>query len=392
MRRRWMLAGAAMCVITASIFARPGVVVTTDGRRLEGDITETDDGYSVTIHGVQTSIAKTSVTSVDYPDAYSKDFADRLAKLEASDVSGRIELARQAFNRRQYGLARQALDSALKIDPNNREATDLQNTIYSQMRLEQGRNTGPDARALPTPPPMANGVERRILSDNDINTIRQKELRSTDRVSVRLDNNVDKRFMRYRNLQFNDFNSMKPVDKALAILKDGDDTMRADVKVLGDPASIVDYRRIIQPIVLNGCAAANCHGGLKGGDFILYNPADSDAIVYTDLFILMRYRKAVPEGPSGGGVFGGNDRKMLDRGAAGKSLLGQYGLPADVSEVDHPQVPGYDFVFRNTDDVRYKQVLDWMNKSLVQPDPDYSMIRYVPPAAPTSQPATRLVR
>ena len=72
---------------------------------------------SVTIHGVQTSIAKASVTSVDYPDAYSKDFADRLAKLEASDVSGRVELARQAFNRRQYGLARQALDSALKIDP-----------------------------------------------------------------------------------------------------------------------------------------------------------------------------------------------------------------------------------------------------------------------------------
>ena len=93
MRRRWMLAGAAMCVITASIFARPGVVVTTDGRAgPEGDITETDDGYSVTIHGVQTSIAKASVTSVDYPDAYSKDIAVRLAKLEASDVSGRVEL------------------------------------------------------------------------------------------------------------------------------------------------------------------------------------------------------------------------------------------------------------------------------------------------------------
>ena len=68
---------------------------------------------------------------------------------------------------------------------------------------------------------------------------------------------------------------------------------------------------------------------------------------------------------------------MVDRGAAGQSLLGQYSLPADISEVDHPQVPGYDFVYRNTDDVRYKQVLDWMNKSLVQPDPDYSMIRYV---------------
>ena len=80
----------------------------------------------------------------------------------------------------------------------------------------------------------------------------------------------------------------------------------------------------------------------------------------------MRDRKAVPEGSKRRGRV---RRELTARCstacAAGKSLLGQYGLPADVSEVDHPQVPGYDFVFRNTDDVRDKQVLDWMNKSLV---------------------------
>jgi hypothetical protein len=387
-----MLAGAAICVLAGSIFAKPGVLVTTDGRRLEGDITERDDDYLVTIRGVQTTINKASVTYVDYPDAYSTDFHNRLSKLEASDVSGRIALAREAFDRRQYGLARQALDSALKIDPNSREATDLQNTIYSQMRLEQNRNAPPNANTAPTPPPMANGVEKRLLTQDDINVMRQNELRPNDHVGVRLDNNVDKRFMRYRNIQFNDFNALKPVDKALAILKDGDETMRADVKVLGDPASVVDYKRLIQPVILNGCAAANCHGGAKGGNFVLYNPADTDAEVYTDLYILFRYRTAVPEPPGGTGLFNSKERKMVDRGAAAHSLLGQYSLPADISAVDHPVVPGYDFVYRNTDDVRYVQLLTWMNKTLAQPDPDYSMIRYEPPVAATSQPATRGAR
>ena len=97
--------------------------------------------------------------------------------------------------------------------------------------------------------------------------------------------------MKFRNVQFNDFNALKPVDKALRILDEGDDTMKADVKVLGDPGSIMDYRRLIQPIVLNGCAASNCHGGDKGGDFVLYNVVDNDTVAYTDLFILMRYKK-----------------------------------------------------------------------------------------------------
>ena len=70
---------------------------------------------------------------------------------------------------------------------------------------------------------------------------------------------------------------------------------------------------------------------------------------------------------------------MIDRGAGNRSLLAEFGLPTDVSQVDHPQVTGYDFVYRNADDVKYRQVIDWMNKSLKQPEPDYSAIKFDPP-------------
>jgi hypothetical protein len=393
MRSRWrslgLLAGAAACLLAGVVFAKNGVLVMKDGRTLEGDIGERSDQYLITMRGVETTVAKEDVASVTYPEAFNKEFENRLSKLAKDDVEGRISLARWAFERRQYGKAREALDSALAIDPNSREAVDLQNTITSQLKLESSKSAGTD-RTTPAPtPPTPPGVERRLLSAKDINAIRQGELQPGDaRVAVRFDNNVDRRFAKYANMQFTQFNALKPVDKALMIMEKGDASMKADVKVLNDPASIAEYRTKIQPMILNGCAAAACHGGAKGGDFILYNPADNEATSYTNFYILNRYKKKLKD-PLSTGVFGSDDRKMIDRGAGRKSILAQFALPADVADLDHPQVQGYTGAIKTMDDPRLVQVLDWMNKSLKQPEPDYG-IKFDPPrASDVEKPTTR---
>ena len=89
------------------------------------------------------------------------------------------------------------------------------------------------------------------------------------------------------------------------------------------------------------------------------------------------------------GVFGSAQRKMVDRGQGARSILVQYGLPVDVAEMDHPNVAGYDGVFRTAQDVRMKQLVDWIDHSLKQPEPDYSDIKFDPPKAPSSQPAAK---
>ena len=395
MRSRWLtmslLSAAATCVFATVVFARTGVLVLKDGRTIEGDVSEKNDQYVVVTHGVETTITKEDVASLTYPEAFNKEFDTRFSKLAKDDVAGRIALARWAFERRQYGKAREALDSALALDPNNREAVDLQNTITSQLKLESSKSTAGD-RTTPAPTsPNPTGVERRMLSANDINLMRQKELQPGDvRANVRFDNNLERRFMQYANMQFNQFGALKPVDKALMILDKGDDSMKADVKVLNDPGSIAEYRTKIQTIVLNGCAATNCHGGSKGGDLVLYSPADNDQAAYTNLYILTRYKKRMKD-PLSTGVFGSDERKMIDRGGGRKSILAQFALPADVSELDHPRVQGYDGVFRNMDDARFRQILEWMDKSLKQPEPDYG-IKFDPLRAPSSQPSTHSSR
>jgi hypothetical protein len=388
-----MLGGAVAALILAAsvLFAKPGVVVTNDGQRLEGEITEKGDEVTVNIRGINTVLSRGNIASITYAEPFEKEFQDRMAKLDPKDVKGRIELARWAFDQKHYPAARDALESALTIDPNNREAADLERLVRSQMRLEQTKQATP---APPTTKPMTpekpaptNAAGQKLLTAADINAIRQAELRPSDtRTSIRLENNVEKRYIQYANLQFSEFNAKSPVDRAIDILDKGDPSMRKDVKIVTDPASLIEFKSMIQPMILNGCAASNCHGGSKGGSLQLLAPASSDAVTYTNFYILTQYHKKLSD-PTGG-VFEGNvERKMIDRGHGADSILAQYMLPADVSRVDHPKVPGYNGVARNKDDVRFRQLVNWMDNSLSSITPNYG-ITYELPFAGTTRPST----
>src|SRR3954470_2172270 len=134
MTRRAMFGMASVAVLGALLcatllLAKHGVVVTNDGTRYEGEGAEGDADVTVTIHGVKTTIKRENIASINYNENFDKEYADRLAKLDAKDAAGRIQLARWAMDQGHYDKARDAADQALAIDPNSREATDLQTVI-----------------------------------------------------------------------------------------------------------------------------------------------------------------------------------------------------------------------------------------------------------------------
>src|SRR5947207_30068 len=114
-RRQWrwrLVGGSLFLLITFSsgwLLAKQGVVTTRDGQRVEGDINEKADEVVVTSHGVNTVIARDNIASLQYSEAFEKQFQDRLAKLDPKDVNGRIELARWALSQQQYNAARDVL-------------------------------------------------------------------------------------------------------------------------------------------------------------------------------------------------------------------------------------------------------------------------------------------
>jgi len=386
-------------VVAPALLARPGTVKTTDGRAIEGDVTEHADGVTVSNRGIDTVVPRAQVATIEYGGNVEAQFKARIEALDDKDVVGRLAIAREAFDARKYLVARDAVDSALLIDPNNRDAVDFGQTIRSQMRLEAasrgaqaapGKPTGPTSPTTAVPSP----IERKFLTPEDVNDIRQRELTSGDAaIRMRFDNDVRRRFALADNRDYTGFLALSPFEQANAIFVNGDPKLRKDVKVLTDPTSLREYRQVVQPVVLRNCATSGCHGGEAGGSFLLYSSADSEETTYTNFYILQQYTKAAPNRTPATGLFGGTggQMRMIDRAQPQNSLIIQYALPVDTAEYDHPQVPGWRPGFTGLNDRNLARVTEWIGKTLSPLEPTYN-ISYVPPsgkAASTTQPATR---
>src|SRR5690348_10064180 len=95
---------SALSVVCSSMtFAKPGVVRTREGQTYDGEVDEKDpDAVVVNVRGIETRIARDRIASIDYSGGTQTDFTARLAKLEANDVQGRLKIAREAFDQKQY--------------------------------------------------------------------------------------------------------------------------------------------------------------------------------------------------------------------------------------------------------------------------------------------------
>jgi hypothetical protein len=260
--------------------------------------------------------------------------------------------------------------------------------VQNQMRLQR-MQANPPAQAPATPnTPRATtpqpGVERRLLTPADIEAIRRAELRQSDTgARIRFEGDVKKRFADSQNIAFTEFNALPTVQQAIMIMDKGDSTMRDKVTVLSDPQSILDFRRTIQPLVIQNCATIGCHGGPNGGGVVIYTAGENDAVTYTNFYILQSIAKRVE--PVNDTFFNASQRRLVERGRGDESLLANYGLPANIGTYDHPLVNGKPIqpVFRNRDDARYRAVVQWMNETLAPMTPDYGIHYTLPTALPT---------
>jgi hypothetical protein len=137
---------------------------------------------------------------------------------------------------------------------------------------------------------------------------------------------------------------------------------------------------------VQNCATIGCHGAAGAGGFMLFSPADNEAIAYTNFFILQNYSKT---NPGGANTFGTAKLRMIDRGHGANSLLANYGLPSHIGEYDHPVINGHAItpIFRNKDDLRYRMVVEWMDRSLLPFIKDYGIVYTPPQPMPAPKPA-----
>jgi hypothetical protein len=383
MIRRWWLGPLVIGLLASGLPARQGSVTTHDGRTLIGDIQTSPDGKSVIIslHGATFTVPKDNIASINYPAEARDDFNKRLGSLDPDDIKGRIDLSRFELDAGQYDLAAEAAKDAERLDAHNPDAVMLLDTIQSQHNLDAKLATAassPPSAAESAPANPATGY----LSLDDVYEIRRDELRPDDNVHLQFFNDVRKRYLGQQG-NARAFYAESDIQQAIDILQTADPHLAKDVHPVTDPATLMEFRRQIQPRILAGCAAAGCHGSEGSGGVFLYFDAKEVLPAYTNFYILQKIGRTI----EGGNTFGAGPvyRPMIDRVHPQASLLLQFGLPRSVAATPHPDVPGFTPIFRGLTDPIYLEVYHWIG-SLAPFTPDYGIKFDLPTGkAPTTQ-------
>jgi hypothetical protein len=400
-------------LISSATLATPGIVKTKSGAIYSGDIEERGNQITVTIRGVITRLPKSDVESIEYQQGtIDEQIESRRAKLAADDVNGRLEIARLALENHMFDKALELALEAVQIEPENNDAIAMRQTIrlqrqqYQSAQRNPGRGTTSDDQAPPvsvtttvptTNPANAGAAQKRFLSADDIQQIRRKELKVGDNARVQIPQDVKRNYAARMGIPFAQFNQKPPIEQALDIIENGDDEMRAHVKVMSDPESIIEYKRL-QGMILTGCATSNCHGGQNnesGAGNLTLHAAENDPATYTNFYILTQYSKNVGDAGEQGIFSGTAERKLVERGRGDSSLLAQYGLAPAKATMRHPKIVkgnAFNGIFRDQEDQRYKRLVEWMNNSLKRIEPtyniDYPVARAASLAPPTTGPTT----
>jgi hypothetical protein len=376
--RRWLLGTVAVAALTSGLFARPGTVTHRDGSTYTGEVSEDEPGtVTVKIKGIPIAIKRTDVVSIKYAEA--DDFPKKLATLPPNDIKGRMDLGVWALGERKYDWAIQAAEAVLKIDPNSREASDFIIMVRRQRELDRAHPAGGSAGTGGATTAPAVQANYKTLSADDINIIRQNELRDREEFRVQFNNDVRRRYADQNKQNLAAFTSRPPTEQAREILRNAPE-LRNDVRITSDPAALATFKTRVQPTLVQGCATAGCHSGQTGAGFVMLTNNESDAVSYTNFYILNQYVKSIEKQQIG----------MIERTSPERSLLIAYGLPGEDRPVKHPPVQNYRPIFRTPTDPRFQLVAKWLGELQV-PSPDYSIIKYdVPknPTAPAAGPTT----
>jgi hypothetical protein len=382
MRKGWLFGGLAALALASALWANNGVVHLKDGRVFSGDVDESNPPQvTVTLDGVKEIFQRDDINSIEYPGSVDEQYADRMDKLGEHDITGRLAVANWARELGRYDLARRAAIEAMDIDPADSRASQLLHDIGVEAALHRG-GPAPAVSSPVTAPAAAQIAPKPYLTVDQINSIRQLELRPDETFRVSFTHDVRQRFLDLGTTDTGSFKALSPVEQARMILDSGTTAMAVDVRIDSDPAALAEYHHRIQPRVIGGCTLGGCHNTVvAAGGFALFSGDESPEAWYTNYYLLQTYvRPATADGAPG--------KFMIDRTHPDQSLLLEYGLPRAQAKSPHPPALNFHPAFSGRDDLHYELVEQWITGMLRPDGGEYPEIHYRPPWATASAAAT----
>ena len=405
MLRKALVSLALGLMITAVALAETQTVVLKDGRRIAGEVVETERGYDIHTRLGVVQVGRHEVKEIIVERTPLDEFNDRFAALEADDADGHLALGQWAVEQRLFEQAVGQFEYVLTLRPDDDRAAlllrDAQNKLDEANQPEPVEPVGPvepvddvtpgdgGGDAIDSPP----GIDPdSLVTLQQIYRIRLAELRLSEipGLRFRFTDDVEDRFASLwegrRDFDPDDFDRLDKYEKLEFILEEIGDSeryndIRDDIQITEDPQFMVDFRRSIWRLMRQpgGCAELTAHGGVEahGGPRFLnpmsLSPGDPITlrVMYTNFLILDGY-----ETPNG--------LKLIDRDQPEESLLLQYGLPPELAKYKHPMVGERPIqpIFEDKEDPDYVAVLTWIRDTLRGPvHPAYRVSFQLPGSA-----------
>jgi hypothetical protein len=247
--------------------------------------------------------------------------------------------------------------------------------------------------AEPKPPPgstslgaptLRDMLPKDLLTADEVNLIRVYEIDFRDPPALRIEpEGIRQLILRYGSSSLipattEERNALyrKPALEVARLLFDlkARDLYRY-IEVQEDPPSIARFRtRVHNSWMIPNCATSRCHGGVQAGGFFLYTGNASDArIRYTNLMTLLTYKV--------------DGRPMVNFEVPADSLLIQYAMPRHMARTPHPDVRGWQPVFKTGTPQLLSDTVEWI-RGMYQPRPDYP-VDYKPPKLDAAKPPMR---
>lgn len=302
--------------------------------------------------------APASQTAAEFEAWYRQE----LQAAPAQDADALYRLALSCWTRNHPEQASQVCQRILETWPDHARAKSLLRVVNRQIVNRPTARTAA-TRFVPTSQAQVTTLPG-VLTAEAINRFRFAEFcykNFYDRPRVVISPMVAHEFL----AEVDKTNAMTPTEKAQFQQSANDDKLRwiilhtglkyADrIQILTEPRSLLTYRQKVWPIISKSCGAPTCHGGEQAGRLRLILPANLPSIGATNFYLLNAFE--ADAGP------------LINREHPEASLLLQYGLAREDSELHHPKLiqPPY----TGTNDTRYKIILAWI-RSLRTPAPQY---------------------
>lgn len=315
-------------------------------------------------------LAATAITALAITVDVNEEYNRRVRNLAPDDIAGHLDLALWCKDQKAWSLLRDECTHILRQQPDHAQADLLLQLAKAKLRQRTGEEPAGETTDVESSEPMSFV---RVITNDEVQKLRRAELSRTnpERVTVKFTNDVLDRFAAEAfgpNREAKaEFMRSTPARKAQIILSASPEIaarFASDIVILSDPWLFREFEKGVLPIVTEGCASAQCHGGpdAKGFRLITGRRLTTNKI-YTNYLILHAYEGDPP-----------HLMRLINRAARGYSLILFWGQESpvynEVSPPPHPvEIPP---IFKSTRDPKYLRTLRWV-EALATVAPDYDI-------------------